>query len=104
MTVRFFKLALANAVVRRPGPRIRGNRGEASRQWKPTVWRRCSSRPSIGATPFIGKNGEDVVAKFDQTGVYGVKRRPHCGMGMAAMILVGSPPNVDQAKALRKVR
>ena len=46
----------------------------------------------IGATPFIGKNGENVVAKFDQTGVYGVKRRPHYGMGLAAMILVGSPP------------
>jgi pseudoazurin len=53
-----------------------------------------------GATPFQGKNGEDVAVKFDQEGVYGVKCLPHYGMGMVAMIAVGSPTNVDQAKAV----
>ena len=56
-----------------------------------------------GATPFQGKSGEDVAVKFDQEGVYGVKCLPHYGMGMVAMIVVGSPTNVDQAKAVPQV-
>ncbi|MGY3617214.1 pseudoazurin [Bradyrhizobium sp. USDA 10063] len=53
-----------------------------------------------GATPFVGKNGEDIAVKFDKEGVYGVKCLPHYGMGMVAMIVVGTPGNVDQAKAV----
>jgi pseudoazurin len=53
-----------------------------------------------GATAFVGKNGEDVSVKFDQAGVYGVKCLPHYAMGMVAMIVVGTPTNVDQAKAV----
>ncbi len=53
-----------------------------------------------GATPFVGKNGEDIAVKFDKEGVYGVKCLPHYGMGMVAMIVVGTPSNVDQAKAV----
>lgn len=53
-----------------------------------------------GAAPFVGKLGDDVAVKFDQAGVYGVKCLPHYGMGMVAMIVVGSPTNVDQAKAV----
>ncbi|MDI4231869.1 pseudoazurin [Bradyrhizobium sp. Arg237L] len=53
-----------------------------------------------GATPFVGKNGEDVAVKFDKEGVYGIKCLPHYGMGMVAMIVVGTPGNVDQAKAV----
>ena len=56
-----------------------------------------------GATPFQGKNGEDVAVKFDQEGIYGVKCLPHYGMGMVAMIVVGSPTNVDTAKAVPQV-
>lgn len=56
-----------------------------------------------GASPFQGKNGEDVAVKFDQEGIYGVKCLPHYGMGMVAMIVVGSPTNVDQAKAVPQV-
>lgn len=56
-----------------------------------------------GATPFQGKRGEDIAVKFDQEGVYGVKCLPHYGMGMVAMIVVGSPANVDQAKAVPQV-
>jgi len=56
-----------------------------------------------GATPFLGKNGEDVTVKFDQEGVYGVKCLPHYGMGMVAMIVVGAPTNADQAKAVPQV-
>lgn len=53
-----------------------------------------------GAAPFTGKTSEDIAVKFDKEGVYGVKCLPHYGMGMVAMIVVGTPGNVDQAKAI----
>ena len=56
-----------------------------------------------GATPFLGKNNEDIAVKFEQEGVYGIKCLPHYGMGMVAMIVVGKPGNVDQAKAVPQV-
>jgi pseudoazurin len=56
-----------------------------------------------GAVPFTGKNGEDVNVTFDQTGVYGVKCLPHYGMGMVALVVVGAPANLDQAKAVPQV-
>ena len=56
-----------------------------------------------GATPFLGKNNEDVAVKFEKEGVYGIKCLPHYGMGMVAMVVVGSPGNVDQAKAVPQV-
>jgi len=56
-----------------------------------------------GATPFVGKSGEDIAIKFEQDGVYGIKCLPHYGMGMVAMIVVGKPGNVDQAKAVPQV-
>ena len=31
------------------------------------------------ATPFVGKNGEDVAVTFDKAGIYGVKCLPHVG-------------------------
>ena len=40
-----------------------------------------------GGISFVGKTGEDVVVKFDQAGIYGVKCAPHYGMGMMAMIV-----------------
>jgi len=56
-----------------------------------------------GATPFLGKNNEDIAVKFEQEGVYGIKCLPHYGMGMVALIVVGKPGNVDQAKAVPQV-
>lgn len=56
-----------------------------------------------GATPFVGKNNEDIAIKFEQEGIYGIKCLPHYGMGMVAMIVVGKPGNVDQAKAVPQV-
>lgn len=56
-----------------------------------------------GVAPFVGKNNEDIAVKFDQEGVYGIKCLPHYGMGMVAMIVVGKPGNVDQAKAVPQV-
>jgi pseudoazurin len=55
------------------------------------------------ATPFLGKSGEDVAVTFDKPGVYGVKCLPHYGMGMVAMVVVGTPANLDEAKAISQV-
>ena len=52
------------------------------------------------ATPFVGKNGEDVAVTFDKAGIYGVKCLPHYGMGMVAMVVVGTPANIEDAKAV----
>jgi pseudoazurin len=56
-----------------------------------------------GATAFTGKNGEDIRVTFDKDGIYGIKCLPHYGMGMVAMIVVGTPANLDQAKAVPQV-
>jgi pseudoazurin len=53
-----------------------------------------------GAAPISGKMGQDLVVKFEKPGVYGVKCTPHYGMGMVAMVVVGTPTNQDTAKAV----
>jgi pseudoazurin len=55
------------------------------------------------APPIVGKNGEDLSVTFDKPGVYGVKCLPHYGMGMVAMIVVGTPANLDEAKAAPQI-
>jgi pseudoazurin len=52
------------------------------------------------ATPFAGKMNEDIVVTFDKPGVYGVKCMPHYAMGMVALVVVGKPDNLEQARAL----
>jgi pseudoazurin len=52
------------------------------------------------ATPFTGKNGEDITVTFDKPGAYGVKCLPHYGMGMVALIVVGAPANLAEARAV----
>lgn len=54
-----------------------------------------------GAEPFAGKMGEDVTVTFTQPGVYGVKCKPHLGMGMVAAVVVGEPVNLEAAKAVK---
>ena len=39
---------------------------------------------------------------LDKEGVYGVKCSPHYGMGMVALIEVGKPVNLDEAKAVKR--
>jgi pseudoazurin len=55
------------------------------------------------AVPFLGKSGEDVVVTFEKPGIYGVKCAPHYGMGMVAMVVVGTPANLDEARAVPQV-
>ena len=53
--------------------------------------------------PIAGKSGEDLAVTFDKPGVYGVKCLPHYGMGMVAIIVVGAPANLDEAKAVPQI-
>lgn len=55
------------------------------------------------ATAFVGKSGEDVAVTFDKPGVYGIKCLPHYGMGMVAMVVVGTPTNLEEAKAIPQI-
>ena len=52
------------------------------------------------ATPFVGKINQELAVTFDKPGVYGVKCLPHYGMGMVALIVVGTASNTDEAKAV----
>ena len=53
-----------------------------------------------GAAPFVGKVNQDIAVSFDKPGVYGVKCLPHYGMGMVALVVVGTSANQDEAKAV----
>ena len=54
-----------------------------------------------GAEMFKGKLNEEIVVTLDKEGVYGVKCAPHYGMGMVALIEVGSADNVDTAQVVK---
>ncbi len=51
-----------------------------------------------GATPFEGKRDEEIVVTFDKEGIYGFECKPHAGMGMVGVVVVGNPG--DAAGAL----
>jgi pseudoazurin len=52
-----------------------------------------------GAQKFVGKINEELAITFEKPGVYGYKCKPHYGMGMVGLVVVGDAPNLDQAKA-----
>ena len=54
-----------------------------------------------GAEPFIGKLNEQVEITFAKDGVYGIKCKPHYGMGMVALVVVGEPTNLEAAAAAK---
>ena len=55
-----------------------------------------------GAQPFAGKMSEEVKVTFDKPGVYGFRCKPHYGLGMVALVVVGDPVNLDAAKAVKQ--
>jgi pseudoazurin len=55
-----------------------------------------------GATPVKSKFNEEVVVTFDQEGIYGLKCTPHYAMGMVALVAVGTPSNLEAAKAVKQ--
>ena len=54
-----------------------------------------------GAEPFAGKMNKDITVTFTVPGAYGVKCKPHYPMGMVALVVVGTPTNVEDAKAVK---
>lgn len=54
-----------------------------------------------GVTSFKGKFNEEIVVTLDKEGIYGIKCAPHYAMGMVALIAVGEPVNLDEAKAVK---
>jgi pseudoazurin len=52
-----------------------------------------------GAAKFAGKIDEEIAVTFEKPGVYGYKCKPHYGMGMVGLIVVGDATNLDLAKA-----
>ena len=52
------------------------------------------------AKPFVGKMNEEVAVTFEQPGVYGIKCKPHYAMGMVGLVVVGTPGNAEEAKAI----
>jgi pseudoazurin len=53
-----------------------------------------------GAEVFKSQINEEFTIKLSAQGVYGIKCTPHYGMGMVALIMVGDPVNLEQAKAV----
>lgn len=53
-----------------------------------------------GAAPFSGKMNEDITVTFDKPGAYGFECKPHYGMGMVGLVIVGDPVNLAEAKAV----
>jgi pseudoazurin len=54
-----------------------------------------------GAEPFAGKMGNDLTVTLDKEGLYGVRCKPHYGLGMVMLIEVGNPVNLEEAKAAK---
>jgi pseudoazurin len=54
-----------------------------------------------GGTEFKGKINEEIDVTFTVPGVYGIKCTPHFAMGMVALVVVGDPVNVEEAKAVK---
>lgn len=57
-----------------------------------------------GFEPFKGQLGKEVDVTFDKEGVYGVRCKPHFGLGMVMLVEVGAPVNEDAAKAAKAPR
>lgn len=53
-----------------------------------------------GTAPVVGKLNEAVTITFDKPGIYGFKCKPHYGMGMVGMVVVGKPENENEARAV----
>jgi pseudoazurin len=54
-----------------------------------------------GATSFIGKMNEEILVTFDKAGLYGIRCKPHYGLGMVGLIVVGDPANIAEASQVK---
>jgi pseudoazurin len=53
-----------------------------------------------GAEPFKSKINAEFSVTLIEDGVYGIRCTPHYGVGMVALIVVGIPDNIEEAKAV----
>jgi cytochrome c len=53
-----------------------------------------------GAEKFKSKIDEEFSVTLTEPGVYGIRCKPHFGLGMVALIVVGTPENVEEARAI----
>lgn len=54
-----------------------------------------------GAEALDGKTNEEVVLTLTKEGVYGIRCKPHYGLGMVALIVAGEPVNLDAVKDVK---
>lgn len=54
-----------------------------------------------GAEAIAGKRDEEIVLTLSEAGLYGVRCKPHYGLGMVAMIVADEPVNLDAAREIR---
>ena len=56
-----------------------------------------------GAPLFKGRMNEEITVTFDRPGIYGIQCKPHYGMGMVGLVVVGegeaARANLEQARA-----
>ncbi len=51
-----------------------------------------------GATPITIPFNKNASIKFEKSGIYGLKCTPHIGLGMATLIIVGTPDNLNDVR------
>jgi pseudoazurin len=52
-----------------------------------------------GGVKFQGKINEEITVTFDKPGIYGYECKPHVGLGMVGLVIVGDPSaNLGAAK------
>jgi len=54
-----------------------------------------------GAEPVIGGMDEELVITLTEEGVYGIRCKPHYGLGMVALILAGDPVNLEAVQEVK---
>ncbi|MCR8726115.1 pseudoazurin [Frigidibacter sp. ROC022] len=54
-----------------------------------------------GAEMFAGKTNQEITVTLDVEGVYGVRCKPHYGLGMVMLIVAGEPVNLEAVEAVK---
>ena len=83
-------------VIAQPGDTIRvvaADQGH-SVETMPGMWPEA-------ARPIKGKIGQEMVVALEQEGLYGLRCQPHYFMGMVAVVVVGKPQNLEQARSVK---
>lgn len=83
-------------VIAQPGDTIRvvaTDQGH-SVETMPGMWPESTS-------PIKGKIGQEMAIALKEEGLYGLRCQPHYLMGMVAVVVVGKPQNLEQARSVK---